>query len=190
MSITASQHNHVISIISMISMINLKKILSSTNLYLDSRRIKREALLKQASLSPPPPSSLLIKHYLKLVNKIMVGLNSFHIFRKEWIACAIGMCLGYAASEIDDFLSQFTAKYTPKINNALIEHILLSQDISNKLEETLDCNVFRNGDIQYQLHQLLTFKAINPNIPQLNQLIKSSILHSLTDEQVTTKLKQ
>lgn len=116
------------------------------------------------------------KNFLRLTNKTLIGLNRLHINRWEWAAGLMGMAVGWACAVTDDFVVEVRSEHEGVIKAALVQHILRSQPIKDKLNEALLHNVYTNPDLQYTLHQLLTANAIRPQQLPLQRLSTQALL--------------
>jgi len=71
--------------------------------------------------------------------------------------------------------------HRPIIKDAIVAHLLKNKEIKDTLNHNLLENVYKNKDVQYNLHQLLYWKTIQPFEGKLASLSADAIVKIVSD---------
>ncbi len=85
-----------------------------------------------------------VKNILQFSNRVLKGVNKYHVFRWSWMVGLAGALAGFLVTELEELYYQVKIGYKPTTSNLIIKGVLRNEAISSKLKETLDTNVFRS----------------------------------------------
>jgi hypothetical protein len=66
----------------------------------------------------------LIKNFMRLTNKTLIGLQRIQVNKSTAFYCALGLGLGYLTSELEDHFVDFSHNYRKVVKNIIVQEVL------------------------------------------------------------------
>ena len=75
-----------------------------------------------------------VKNLLQFTNRVMKGVNKYHVFRWSWMVGLAGAFTGFLVTELEEVYYQVKIGYKPTTSNLIINNVLKNGTVSNKLK--------------------------------------------------------
>ena len=75
-----------------------------------------------------------MKNILQFSNRVLKGVNKYHVFRWSWMVGIAGALTGLMVIELEELYYQVKIGYKPTTSNLVIKGVLKNQSVSNKLK--------------------------------------------------------